>query len=142
APDGSLINTNYSFTMLNYLLPGQKSPFKIWFSDNWEDGDTYEIQVQGDYDETAPAQVVQIVNQQVTASDGICTVTGNAKNTGSTNLTYATVIAAFYDSQNTLLEAEWSFTDGDSLPAGASAAFTITSYSCPEYDHVEVFAGN
>ncbi len=142
AADGTLLNTNYSYVMLNYLHPGEKSPFKIWFSDNWEDGDTYEIEVQGDYDETAPATTVQVVDFNDTVEDGICTVTGNAKNTGTTELTYGTVVAAFYDSNDQLVDAEWSFTEGDTFPAGATAAFTITSFSCPEYDHVEVLAGN
>jgi len=142
AADGTLLNTNYTYAMINYIAPGAKSPFKIWFSDAWQDGDTYEIQVQGSYDEFASEQVIQVVDFGVKNEEGVCTVTGNVKNAGAAEITYATVIAAFYDSSNTLLEAEWSYTTADTFPAGSTAPFTITSYSCPEYDHLEVYAGN
>lgn len=141
AVDGSILNTNYSYTMLDYLAPGAISPFKLWFSDNWQDGDTYEIQVQGDYD-TLPEQVIQIENYTVEAGDGYCTVRGSVKNSGSTEIPYGTIAVAFYDASDVLVEAEWNFTDGDVIPAGSSTTFEVTTYSCPGYDHIEVYAGN
>ena len=141
ATDGSLLNTNYTYTMLDYIPAGGTSPFKVWFGENWQDADTYEIQVQGDY-ETMPEQTLQILDDQISEESGYCTVSGHVQNSGSEEVTFATVVIAFYDADNNILEAEWSYSDGDSIPAGGTDTFEVTSYNCPVYDHYEVFIGN
>jgi len=141
AEDGTLLIANYTYSMLDYIPPGGKSPFKVWFGENWEEGDNYEIQVQGDYD-SMPEQVVQLVDSELVDDDGWCTINGSIRNNGSAEIIYATIIVAFYDAQNNILDAEWNFSDGDSIPAGATDTFEVTSYNCPDYDHYEIIISN
>jgi hypothetical protein len=140
--DGTLLNTNYTYTMLDYLAPGGKSPFKVWFSENWQDADTYEIQVQGEYYDDMPEQVLVVEDYSVQQDTTTCTISGTAKNSSASEITYGMIVASFYDANDALLEAEWNFTEGDTIPAGTSVPFEVISYNCPEYDHMEVVAGN
>lgn len=139
--DGMLLNANYTYSMIDYIPPGGTSPFKIWFGENWENADTYEIQVQGDYD-TMPTQVVELLEHQISEDNDWCTISGSVRNTGTEEVSYATIVVGFYDASNNLLEAEWNFSDGDNIAAGATDTFEVTSYNCPDFDHYEVFIGN
>ncbi len=133
-----ILATNYTYSMLDYIAPGGKSPFKIWIGENWENGSYYEIQVQADYDEM-PATKAQLVDYELTRDGKYCDITGTVKNISQEELSFISIIVSFYDSQNKLVDAEWSFNDASgSLPAGATDTFTVTSYSCPNFDHIEV----
>lgn len=141
AADGTLLNADYTYAMLDFVAAGGTSPFKVWFGENWQDGETYEIQAQGIYQQM-PVQVVELVNHELSADEDWCVVKGNVRNTSTETIMYATIIVGFYDANNNLLQAEWNYNDGGEIPAGETDLFEVISYECPPFDHYEVFVLN
>ena len=130
---GTIIDSDYTYTDLDYLRPGEKSPFRLIISDeavasrienytlsvNWEP-------VNADPAAVAEATVLTIEEgEQREAEFGGYEVIGQVTNGGTRNTEYVKVTATFYDENGGVIDTDYTYTDPSDLAAGQSAPFEI-----------------
>lgn len=130
---GLLIDTDYTYTDLDYLRPGEKSPFNLIISDasvaqridsytlavNWEP-------VFADPAAVAAATVLTIEQGEQRINDlGWYEIVGQVLNGGSEATEFVKVVATFYDEAGQVIDTDYTYTDPPDLAAGQSAPFEI-----------------
>jgi hypothetical protein len=130
---GTIIDSDFTYTDLDYLRPGEKSPFRLIISDeavasrienytlsvNWEP-------VNADPAAVAEATVLMIEEgEQREAEFGGYEVIGQITNGGTSSTEYVKVTATFYDENGRVIDTDYTYTDPSDLAAGQSAPFEI-----------------
>jgi hypothetical protein len=130
---GLLIDTDFTYTDLDYLRPAEKSPFKLIISDesvasridnytlsvNWEP-------VYADASAVAAATVLTIQEgEQRIGEFGWYEVVGEVVNGGTDSTEYVKVVATFYDEAGQVINTDYTYTDPSDLAAGQSAPFEL-----------------
>jgi hypothetical protein len=131
---GLLIDTDFTYTDLDYLRPAEKSPFKLIISDesvasrinnytlsvNWEP-------VYANASAVAAATVLTIQEgEQRIGEFGWYEVVGEVVNGGTDSTEYVKVVATFYDEAGQVINTDYTYTDPSDLAAGQSAPFELT----------------
>jgi hypothetical protein len=131
---GLLIDTDFTYTALDYLRPGEKSPFKLIITDesvaqrinnytltvNWEPVNA----VPSAVDEATVLRIEQ--GEQRINDFGWYEIVGEVVNGGSENTEFVKVIATFYGEAGQVIDTDFTYTDPSDLAAGQSAPFEIT----------------
>jgi hypothetical protein len=131
---GQIMNATTAYTMVDNIAPGEKAPFKMYFSDNWKDSTDYFLQVRGSPGE-APVPEVRLVNYKATREGNNCTFTGTVENLTSEEIGFASITVSTYDANDKLVDANWTFSDGSTIKAKGKDTFTLSVYGCKAYDH-------
>jgi len=127
---GTVIDTDFTFTDMDTLVPGQKSPFEIILMDSTVASavDDYVI-VNSDYAITseAPYGGLSVLSHSSNLDAyGWYNVVGEVKNVGTQSAEYVQVIATFYNSAGTVIGTEFTFTSPSDLAADQTAPFEMT----------------
>jgi len=131
---GLLIDTDFTYTDLDYLRPGEKSPFRLIISDESvvQRIDSYTLAVNWepvfvDPSSVAAATVLRIEQgEQRIGEFGWYEIVGGVVNGGSEPTQYVKVVASFYDETGRVIGTDFTYTDPSDLAAGQSAPFEIT----------------
>jgi hypothetical protein len=131
---GLLIDTDFTYTDLDYLRPGEKSPFRLIISDESvvQRIDSYILAVNWepvfvDPSSVAAATVLRIEQgEQRIGEFGWYEIVGGVVNGGSEPTQYVKVVASFYDETGRVIGTDFTYTDPSDLAAGQSAPFEIT----------------
>ena len=122
----NVLDTSFSFTGVDVLLPGQKSPFKIMSLESNLPVDHYSLQVDNGYTTSAsPYRLLDIKGVTESTSFGYYTIRGEVENYGSIDATYVKVISTLYNSQGEVIGTDFTFTDPSDINAGRKAPFEI-----------------
>ncbi len=131
---GQIMNATTAYTMVDMIAPGEKAPFKMYFSDNWKDTTDYFLQVRGSAGDVVQPKV-RLVDYDVSKDSTSCKYTGSLENLTSEEIGFASIIVSTYDANDQLVDANWTFSDGSTIPANGKDTFTLSVYDCKEYDH-------
>ena len=131
---GLLIDTDFTYADLDYLRPGEKSPFRLIISDESvvQRIDSYTLAVNWepvfvDPSSVAAATVLRIEQgEQRIGEFGWYEIVGGVVNGGSEPTQYIKVVATFYDEAGKVIETDYTYTDPSDLAAGQSAPFELT----------------
>lgn len=140
---GTVVDTDFTYTMIDTLLPGQKSPFEIFVLEESISAtvDHYTVAVS-DWDTTSeePYRGFSILSQS-TSTDvlGARHVVGEVKNTGTQEATYVQVVATFYDASGKVVAAEFTYTDPSTLVAGQTAPFEVIVLSATQSTKIATY---
>lgn len=130
---GTIIDSDFTYTDLDYLRPGEKSPFRLIISNeavasriqnyslsvNWEP-------VNADSAAVAEATVLTIEEgEQREAEFGGYEVIGQVTNGGTRSTEFVKITATFYDENGRVIDTDYTYTDPSDLAAGQSAPFEI-----------------
>jgi hypothetical protein len=117
-------STIEDYTMINLLLPQQKSPFHLFANAT---GNVCGVAVSGaNISLTQPYGGVQIIKQSSFADlAGIHHVTGQVNNTGTSFAHAIEVVAAFYNSTGGVVQVASTLTSPADLPPGQGAIFGL-----------------
>jgi len=119
----------YTFTPIQVLLPGQKSPFDIMSFEKGE-VETHSLKVNFGTTLQKPYSEIEIVEKsQHTDEDGSLHVTGVVKNTGSRSVGFVKIVGTFYDANENVIFATFAYTEPKSLASGENARFDISVLS-------------
>jgi hypothetical protein len=135
--NGNLLNASIAYTMVDTLAPGERSPFKLYFGDNWDNSTDYYLQLTGSVGEM-PEKIFGLVEYNYTIENGSCTFTGTVRNVSGQESSFATIIVSMYDENDQLVDADWAFSDGDAIPANGTDTFELWIYDCVPFDHETV----
>jgi len=123
------LDTSHSYTTIDTLAPGQRSPFETCVYDETVANSiaTYSIECTSVMSGTAPYTDLEFIDHSLGSdSFGNTIVAGQVKNTGSDTVNYATIVVSFYDASGKLIAIEWDFTDPADVAPGETGTFEAT----------------
>ncbi|HJT49956.1 MAG TPA: FxLYD domain-containing protein [Nitrososphaeraceae archaeon] len=124
---GRVVGTDFTYSDIDVLKPAEKSPFKIILSDLGQSQkvSSYKLYASGQKTEPLPAALKLNVGDSHLDSIGFYHVVGEVTNQGNQKATYVKVSGAFYNSSNTVVAADFTYTDPKDLEPGQTAPFEI-----------------
>mgnify|MGYP001765487739 CR=1 FL=1 len=126
---GKVVGTDFTYTEIDTVLAGQKSPFEVLELDNSvvSKMHDYELAIaDANVTTTAPYRAFTILSQSHSVDiTGSYHVVGEVRNTGTQSATYVKVVATFYDSAGDVVATDFGYTDPSTLAAGQTAPFEI-----------------
>lgn len=134
APDGALVATDFTFTEMDELRPGEISPFDILTIDPPDTIDRHELLVEYDVTRQSPLRGFEAsVGSVRTSSTGALRITGEVLNNTGVAAEYVKVIAALYDANGTIVRVDFTFTERDEIEAGGRSPFEVLIIGAPAY---------
>jgi hypothetical protein len=129
-----LIDTDFTYTNLDLLRPGEKSPFRLIISDESvaQRIDNYTLSVNwdpvfADPSAVAAATVLTIQEGEQRINDlGWYEIVGEVVNGGTDDTEFVKVVATLYDETGRVIDTDFTYTDPTDVPAGQSAPFELT----------------
>ena len=118
-----LIDVVSTYSMLDAILPGEKSPFRIYMNHGWENYDHYDLIVQASKAYEEPADM-SVTDYEVTSDDYSTTFTGSIKNNSAESVLNATIVGTLYDESGQIVAAEWTFAEEDDIPANGTGTLS------------------
>ena len=124
---GKVVGTDFTYTDIEVLRPAEKSPFKIILIDlrQSQKVSSYKLYATGEKTQSLPAALKLNVGDSHVDSIGFYHVVGEVTNQGNQKATYVKVSGAFYNSSNTVVAADFTYTDPKDLEPGQTAPFEI-----------------
>lgn len=130
---GQLVGSEFTYTSLDVIHPGQTSPFSIGFLEvppNWV---TYEVIVEAS--EVSLFSISSYTDFEIVSSNGRVgeytdyEIVGEVKNIGSSTANFVKIAVALYDANGQLLAVDFTFTDLDNLQPDMTSPFSLSILS-------------
>lgn len=125
----TVIGTDFTYTELDTLKPGQKSPFELSSYPDKINPARFKLSV--DYRETGvqPFEGLTILSHTASFdSIGYHKIVGEVQNNGFRQSTYVKLICTYYDSAGVVIGMDYTFTDPTDINKGDTAPFELSSY--------------
>jgi hypothetical protein len=130
---GKVVGTTSTYTLLDAILAGGKSPFELSTS-HWEGGKSYSVQVQGREGSLGRDNLV-INSHKSSQSGNYLSIDGEIVNHGSTPAEFVKIIATLYDADGKVVGEGYSYSTLDKIPPGGTSPFEISTSHFDNYDH-------
>ena len=122
---GHAIGDQFGFALLKILPAGAKAPFSIPYTGGTHDVSKVSATVKADPSVQMQYTTVQVASRAGQPLGSDYEVTGTVSNSSSTPVTFANVVATFYDKGGNVVGAAHDVSDGSTIPPGGTASFTI-----------------
>src|SRR5919202_404045 len=124
---GKVIGTDFTYSNVDVLRPAEKSSFEIILNDAAQSQkvDSYKLSASGDKTEALPAALKLSIGDNRLDDTGAYHIVGEVTNQGNGKATYVKVSGSFYNSSNTVVAADFTYTDPQDLEPGQTAPFEI-----------------
>ncbi len=133
---GALLTTDYTFSDVSVLGPGQDSPFDVLVFDPPAGIVSYTVSVT-DFSAPASSPVVTGLNATVTntytSAGGTLHIVGTVTNTSATAYEYVQPIVALYNAIGAVVAVDYTFTSPTDLAPGSTGTFDILMFDPPPY---------
>jgi hypothetical protein len=122
-----IVETAFTYTDVDVLRPGEKSPFDIILDDKDQISKVsrYELSVSSVNSDPKPSNLKLTIGDNYYDDLGYAHVLGEVTNQGSENTQYAKVSGTFYNDQKKVVGAGFTFTEPSDLEPGQSAPFDL-----------------
>lgn len=126
-PANRIVETEFTYTDVEVLRPGEKSPFDIILDSNSQanQASSYKLSVESENSKPKPSFLRITVGDNYYDSLGYAHVLGEVTNQGSEATQYAKVSGTFYNDQNKVVGTGFTFTEPSDLQPGQSAPFDL-----------------
>jgi len=126
--DGNVVDSDYSYSMIDKLTRGMTSPFKVWFWDPpaWS---SYELVVTWDTTTRQPYPLEVLNSTSYFNSYDDFHVVGEIRNQYSERRTFIKAFVTMYDANGQVIGADYSYTNPDELDPGQTASFDTEVYA-------------
>jgi hypothetical protein len=123
----TVVGTDFTFSALNVIPVGEKSPFDILFIDKAQVPKIDHYTLTSSYSIAGELiQGLQILsNSSYTSSTGSLHIVGEIQNLADTTANYVQIIATCYDSEGTVVITDFTFTNPTDITSEAKAPFEI-----------------
>jgi len=124
---GKVVGTDFTYSDIDVLRSAEKSPFEIILTDLGQSQkvSSYKLYASGQKTEPLPASLKLNVGGSHLDAIGAYHIVGEVTNQGNQKATYVKVSGAFYNSSNTVVAADFTYTDPKDLEPGQTAPFGI-----------------
>ncbi|MCJ7633250.1 FxLYD domain-containing protein [Candidatus Bathyarchaeota archaeon] len=141
---GAMVGTDYTYTTLDLVLAGRKSPFNLYLWDKGQSAKVHHYSLYASFSTTSPiSQGLQILsNSSYTDGIGYLHIIGEIKNTGTIQATFVSVIATCYNSTGGVVATDYSYTSPTDLNPNQTAPYdiSVSSDRTPYVHHYVVSA--
>lgn len=140
--DHIVIATEYTFTKLDQVEPGQKSPFDLFImnANTSAQVTSYHLSVTADATNAKP-QGLQILSHSSSIDDlGYFEIVGEVQNLRNNSASYVEVIGTFYDANGTVIGCDYTFTNPTNLAGGETSPFKMTFMYMPLSSDITSYA--
>lgn len=141
--NGQVVDVQTTFTLMEYLPPGAKSPFDLMESDPSKAStiSSYSLVLNFQQATSTLANSLTIQNTGSSIDSlGILEVVGEIRNNGPQISNFTKVIATFYDNFGKVIAVAFTFTSPADIPSGQAYGFKVLGPSSPTSSHVANFA--
>ncbi len=136
---GEIVNTGYTFSEHDIILPGEISPFSI-FIDKVDGIASYDLMLQGDSTDAQPRTDLVVLTYTDTIDDfDFFSITGEIQNQGDTPAEFVQIIATYYDAEGNIAGTDFGFTDLDVLNPGETSTFEVFTTNREVYASYELY---
>lgn len=128
--DGNnVVGTGFTYTDLDVLLPGERSPFNI-ADDKWGNWTSYNLQFQSDIARKTPNRNLIARNHRSYVDDiGWFHVEGEVENMGGEPAEFVMIVVTLYNASGEIAGTMFTYTDLDTVPPGGTSPFdAVTDY--------------
>jgi len=123
-----VIASEYTFTKLDQVILGQKSPFDLFIMNEATSAEvaSYSLSLTADITNAKPPGL-QILSHSSSIDElGYLEIVGEVRNVRIGSASYVEVIGTFYDQNGTVIGCDYTFTDPSDLSGGQTAPFKMT----------------
>ncbi len=122
-----VVGTSFTFSSVDVLLVGKRSPFKIIFMDTSQSSkvDHYSLNVDLDSTASLPEGLEILSHSSYIDEIDYMHIVGEVKNKAAEKATYVQVIATCYDGAGNVVDESFTFSDPSDIEAGEEAPFEI-----------------
>ena len=125
----TVIGTDFTFTELDILLPGQTSPFEISSYPDIIKPASYKLDIDYHTTDEQPLSGLRVKSSSDSIDSlGFLKIVGEIENTSTNSAQFVQIIATYYDAQNNVIGTDFTFTQVTTLQAGTTASFELSSY--------------
>jgi hypothetical protein len=122
---GHAIGDQFGFALLKILPAGAKAPFSIPYTGGTHDVAKVSATVKADPSVQMQYTTVQVASRVGQPLGSDYEVTGTVSNSSSVPVTFANVVATFYDKGGSVVGAAHDVSDGSTIAPGGTASFNI-----------------
>lgn len=124
---GNVVDSDYSYSMIDVLTPQMESPFRIIFTDppEWS---TYELNVTWDETSEQPYPLQILNHTTYFDSYDAYHAAGEIQNQYDENRDFVAAYLTLYDASGEVIGAEYTYTNPDELTPGQTASFDAEVY--------------
>lgn len=131
---GALVATDYAYTEMDEMEPGETSPFDILTIDPPAGIERHELLVEYRVTRQPPLRGFETnVGSVRTSSTGSLRITGEVRNNTGVAAEYVKVIAALYDADGTVIAVDFTYTERREIEAGGRSPFEVLILNAPRY---------
>jgi hypothetical protein len=122
-----VVGTDFAYTNVDVLRPAGKSSFEIILNDAAQSQkvNSYKLSASAYKTEALPASLKLSVGDSHLDSIGDFHIVGEVTNQGNQKASFVKVSGAFYNSSNSVVAADFTYTDPQDLELGQTAPFEI-----------------
>lgn len=137
---GAAVMTDFGFTFVETLLPGETSPFDVVTLRGSPAAVRFETSVESTPTRTVLQRGLEAtVTSAATSSTGTLHVVGELRNTGDTTARYVKIIVALYDEAGIVIRSEFGYSAREQIEAGSTAPFDVLIPAAPPYATYKVW---
>jgi hypothetical protein len=140
---GKVVGTEFTFTNVDVLMPRGKSSFDIVLNNaqQSEKVSNYKLSVSSERTEPLPPFLELSIGDNFIDDIGFYHIVGEVTNNGKDTATYVQVSGAFYNEDNTVVAAGFTFTEPSDIGPAQTAPFEIVvseDEGAAEIDHASL----
>lgn len=131
---GAILDTDFTYTELDVLDPGQASPFQLITLDPPAGIDSYKLTTGSDsaYDVPLRDLAATVGSVRVDAI-GTLNIVGEVANNTGVDADFVKVAGALYDDSGRVIRVDFTYTDRDTIAAGGASPFKLLFLDAPAY---------
>lgn len=132
--NNTLVSSEYSYTSLDVIPPGESSPFSVVFFENPEGWSSYDLTVQANESDWMEAYTdFEILSHNgKPGSFADYEIVGEVKNIGSSRATFVEIVAALFDADGNIIGVDFTYTDLDIVDPEGTSPFSLSVLSTAE----------
>jgi hypothetical protein len=135
---GQIIGVGSSLTLADVVTPGSITPFDVELYDQGIPL-TYQLQIEGFMTDRKQLKGLEIISHSlIKKSLGDVSIVGEVKNNRSIQTDYVRIIATFYDADDRVVGADYTYAEFRHIPPGGSSPFNIWLFDKISFDHYEL----
>lgn len=131
---GTLVSSEYSYSDIDIIQPGESSPFSVMFFEDPGGWSTYDLTVQSNESEWMTSYTdFEILSHNGRVGDYTeYEIVGEVKNIGPSRTSFVEIVAALYDENGTIIGVDFTYTDLDVIDPDGTSPFTLSILSTAE----------
>ena len=133
ADNGSLLDTTFTYGELDIVTPGDKTCFRLIYSDPPEDWSYYELST-GTSLVREVAAGLSILDDSSHSRSGSYELIGFVSNTGPDLARFAEVVGTLYDNAGKVIGCDFTFVSSLDLEPGWTSSFSLTFFGVDATD--------